>query len=128
MILLQNLQLTYSCDLMVATSADVRVFLQVRELDGGDKSSIERCPESSCLSELRILCSLGTHPCIVTFYGHQFMNMQDRSLQLLIFMEHIQGGSLEVMIGCADGLLVLRYVYLVSNTWCYAGFSPRHGN
>jgi serine/threonine protein kinase len=95
MILLQNLQLTYSFDLMVATSADVRVFLQVRELEGGDKSSIERCPESSCLSELRILCSLGTHPCIVTFYGHQFMNVQDRSLQLLIFMEHIQGGSLE---------------------------------
>ncbi|CAM6037021.1 unnamed protein product [Sphagnum compactum] len=77
------------------TFATFTAAAKVRELEGGDKSSIERCPESSCLSELRILCSLGTHPCIVTFYGHQFMNMQDRSLQLLIFMEHIQGGSLE---------------------------------
>ncbi|BBM97151.1 hypothetical protein MPTK1_1g03380 [Marchantia polymorpha subsp. ruderalis] len=59
--------------------------------------------ESSCLSELRMLCSLQPHPCIVAFYGHQltsgFTTSPDEGAaqapQLMIFMEYIKGGSLE---------------------------------
>ncbi|KAL2651050.1 hypothetical protein R1flu_019178 [Riccia fluitans] len=64
---------------------------------------IGRGLESSCLSELRMLCSLQPHPCIVTFYGHQltsgFSTSPDEAAaqapQLMLFMEYVKGGSLE---------------------------------
>lgn len=61
---------------------------------------------SRCLSELRILCSLGEHPHIVSFYGHQFSSVpmatldtkqENKVFQLMLFMEYVQGCSLEVV-------------------------------
>eukprot|EP00249_Psilotum_nudum_P023338 c28834_g1_i1 orf=729-4661(+) len=61
---------------------------------------------SKCLGELRIFCSLGEHPCIVSLYGHQFSPApiisndcnEGMQVQLVIFMEYISGGSLEKII------------------------------
>ncbi|CAM6083672.1 unnamed protein product [Calypogeia fissa] len=64
--------------------------------------------ENSCLSELRILCSLQHHPCIVGFYGHQLasgVSLAAESAEaapqpprLIIFMEYVHGGSLEAFL------------------------------
>ncbi|KAG0621501.1 hypothetical protein M758_3G025100 [Ceratodon purpureus] len=71
---------------------------KVRHLDGVGEGLSGKGPESSCLSELRILCSLGKHPCIVSLYGHHFVSQLDSGSQLIIYMEHVKGGSLEGVI------------------------------
>lgn len=82
--------------LFLALTKSTLTIEQVRQLEGGTEGLSGKGPESSCLSELRILCSLGEHPCIVSFYGHQFISKPDARSQLIIYMEYIQGGSLEV--------------------------------
>lgn len=77
---------------------EITAAAKVRRLEGGGDGLSGKGPESSCLSELRILCSLGTHPCIVSLYGHQFVSQSDTGSRLIIYMEHVKGGSLEGVI------------------------------
>lgn len=62
---------------------------------------------SRFLSELRILCSLGEHPHIVSFYGHEFSSLPrtqldgkqgGEAIQLMIFMDYVPGFSLEAVL------------------------------
>ena len=51
------------------------------------------------LSELRTLCSLGKHPHIVSYRGHEFNFMSSdcgEAIQLTLFMDYVKGSSLEV--------------------------------
>jgi serine/threonine protein kinase len=77
---------------------DLTAAAKVRQLEHVREGLSGKGPESSCLSELRILCSLRKHPCIVALYGHQFVSQSDSGPQLIIYMEHVKGGSLEGMI------------------------------
>lgn len=71
--------------------------------------------EYSCLGEVRILGAL-RHSCIVEMYGHQISskwvssvegNPERRILTSAIFLEHIEGGSLKVILNSLSSLLTL---------------------
>lgn len=101
--------------LFLALTKSTLTIEQVRQLEGGTEGLSGKGPESSCLSELRILCSLGKHPCIVSFYGHQFISKPDARSQLIIYMEYIQGGSLEVPFMAYPNLWCgISLIYIVS--------------
>ncbi|KAJ7561639.1 hypothetical protein O6H91_03G036000 [Diphasiastrum complanatum] len=82
----------------LVAAAKVRQLADV-EVSGG----LEKCFERRrWLSELQMLSSVGEHPCIVKFYGHELslsrLSSDKEQVPLLkIYMEYIAGGSLEAL-------------------------------
>ncbi|XP_024529529.1 uncharacterized protein LOC9651494 isoform X2 [Selaginella moellendorffii] len=77
---------------------------KIRQLDS---AVVKESSDGGWLSELRIHCSIGEHPNVVAFYGHQLSfesaasNGANKKLdapQLVIFMEYVKGGSLDNVI------------------------------
>ncbi|PIN06674.1 Ras suppressor protein (contains leucine-rich repeats), partial [Handroanthus impetiginosus] len=83
-------------------SLDAAVKLRTMEVAGASADEIRNF-ELCCLGEVRMLTVL-KHSCIVEFYGHQISskwsvtadgNCGDRTLQSVILMEYVKGGSLK---------------------------------